>query len=712
MRERWWVAVVKARYFVLGAWLLVAVLGLLSASSLNGLLTTPLAVPGTPSATANQILQQHFGENVAGTFTVVMPVGSASSETVSSDKASIRRAAQTLPHGRVIEQQELIGVLVAFINTSLDLKSAAPQTSTLRHALAARDLHGALVTGPPALQHDVTPVLVSDLHRGELIAAGVAIVILLLLFGLCWAISVPLLVAAATIAVDIGVVLVLAHLTTMVLYIPNVIELIGLGLAVDYSLLIVHRFRHELANSAITVEQAVLNTMARAGRTVVISGGVVAIGLAVLSVVPVPFLRSLGLAGLVVPVVAVLAALTLQPALLAIMGRRGFRAAGAKAHPTRSDSRHWKRFAATVVSRPVTTLVGALVVLLACGTSVWWLQLTPGSTSALPAQLASVRALSIIGPGMLAPDQIVIDLGGAHRASEPSAKSATKSLVKAINQDPEAFITASGHSSPFTDSTGRYEQIDVFGRDQLGAPAAQQFVQRLRDRYVPHSHFGSSTQIYVGGAPAQGVDFLHTVYAEFPWIVLLALALSFIVLARAFRSLVLAAVSVVLNLLSVTAAFGLLVVAFRFGVGRFLFGTYQVNQIDGWVPIFLFAVLFGLSMDYEVFLVSRMREAHDSGLSSTESIVAGVARTGGVISAAAVILVGAMVGLIIGHVAGLQELGVGLAVGILVDATVVRGLLLPSVMTLCGRWNWWLPDGAARLLRTTPSPLELPGARA
>ena len=207
------------------------------------------------------------------------------------------------------------------------------------------------------------------------------------------------------------------------------------------------------------------------------------------------------------------------------------------------------------------------------------------------------------------------------------------------------------------------------------------------------------------------MDFLNSVYGTFPWLVLLALALAWLVLLRAFRSVLLALLAVLLDLLSVSVAYGVLVAVFRIGVLSSALGTYQVSQIEGWVPVFLFAMLFGLSMDYEVFIVSRVRESHELGASTTEAIVDGLAHTGGVVTSAALIMVVALSGLVFGHVAGLQELGVGLGFGVLFDATIVRGLVLPSAMTLLGDWNWWLPRPVAALLRTTASPLESRGAR-
>jgi RND superfamily putative drug exporter len=228
----------------------------------------------------------------------------------------------------------------------------------------------------------------------------------------------------------------------------------------------------------------------------------------------------------------------------------------------------------------------------------------------------------------------------------------------------------------------------------------------LRNDYIPNSELAKTSNIYVGGAAAQGVDFLNVVCSTFPFIFVAALGIAYFLLIRSFRSLILPLIAVVLDLLSLAATFGLLVAVFRFGFLSPILGTYQVSQIEGWVPVFLFAVLFGLSMDYEVFIVSRMREARDRGASNEEAIREGLAHTGGVVTAAAIILVGALGGLANGHIAGLQELGIGLALGILIDATIVRTLLLPSIMTILGRWNWWLPESVAKAAMTKASPLK------
>jgi RND superfamily putative drug exporter len=467
----------------------------------------------------------------------------------------------------------------------------------------------------------------------------------------------------------------------------------------------------------VNVQDAIVKTMFSAGRTVVLSGFAVAIGLATLFIVPVPFVRSLGAAGLVVPIFSLASALTLQPALLSLLGRRGVQPIGIRGLMLRREisTGTWARIARGVIRRPVAVLISTVVVLLAVTSSAFWLQLTPGSVTAVPQQIEAAHALTLVsgrvGPGVITPIQIIIDTGRSHGATTKAASLDRLDLAETILKDPEVFVVAIGHTKPFEDSSRRYEQILVISREAFGSAGSQNLVRTLRDDVVPNAKLTTGSTIYVGGAPAQGVDFLNSVYGSFPWIVLLALVLAYGVLLRAFRSLVLPLLAALLDLVSVGVAYGFLVLVFRYGVGSSILGTYRVSQIEGWVPVFLFAMLFGLSMDYEVFIVSRMREAWIQGATNPEAIVEGLTNTGGVVTSAALIMVVALSGLVFGHIAGLQELGVGLALGVLVDATVVRGLLLPSIMAILGRWNWWLPGPVARLVRTTASPLEPREAR-
>jgi RND superfamily putative drug exporter len=704
--------VIRFRVLVIALWIAVAVFGIFASAGVNAKLSTSLAVPGSDSTKAEEITVEHFGENSEGTFTVVYPFTHATTDEIDALKAKVARAAAAIPTGKVIQTKVLEGILYTGIGTSLNLKEAAQVTEQLRSALAEQGLSQAMVTGPPAIQGDFEPILSADLRGGGLLAVVIAIAILVIVFGLSRVVVIPFITAGATIAAAISVVYLLADHVLMVLYIPNVVELIGLGLAIDYSILITHRFISEIKSSPHDRQGAVVRTMETAGRTVLLSGLTASIGLTTLFLVPIPFIKSLGAAGLVVPVVSVLAALTLQPVMLYYMGAKGVKPYGIKGAFNSSDEMQgaWAKIASLVIKRPWQVLVSGVLVLLVAASSIFWLELTPASLRAIPTNIESAQGLNFVvdhvGPGLVTPTVIVIDYGKPGQATLPeNVKMRTKLGLSVIVDD--AVLGGSTDSTPqYVDPTGQYQRIFIMGIHEFGSEESKAFIKRLRDQYIPESDLSKISTIYVGGAAAQGVDFLDVVYSTFPFIFIAALAIAYFLLIRSFRSLILPLVAVVLDLLSLAATYGLLVAVFRFGFLSPILGTYHVPQIEGWVPVFLFAVLFGLSMDYEVFIVSRMREARDQGLTTTEAIKEGLAHTGGVVTAAAIILVGALGGLANGHIAGLQELGVGLALGILIDATIVRTLLLPSVMTLLGKWNWWLPQGVAKAAMTKASPLH------
>jgi putative drug exporter of the RND superfamily len=248
------------------------------------------------------------------------------------------------------------------------------------------------------------------------------------------------------------------------------------------------------------------------------------------------------------------------------------------------------------------------------------------------------------------------------------------------------------------DSTAQTLQVRAAGRTDAGTQQAIDLVHRIRERYIPGARFPAGDTVLLTGAPAFGVDFIAKAYGAFPWLVLAVLVVSYLVLLRAFRSVVLPAKAVVMNLLSVGATYGVLVLAFQHGWGE-RFGLDQTPQIDGWIPIFLFALLFGLSMDYEVFLLSRMREEWDRRRDNDAAVAYGLEHTGRIVTAAAIVMIAAFAGFLLGSFPALQEFGLGLTAAILLDATVVRAILVPATMKLLGRWNWYLPERVRRALR-------------
>jgi RND superfamily putative drug exporter len=282
----------------------------------------------------------------------------------------------------------------------------------------------------------------------------------------------------------------------------------------------------------------------------------------------------------------------------------------------------------------------------------------------------------------------MVDFGKPGLATSSSTTDARKTLTANLSKDPEIFIVATDVTSTFVDSTGQFMRIFVIGRHSLGDPETHDLVDRIRTKHLSGTGFAAGTKFYLGGPPAQGADLVDRVTTYFPWLIGLALLLTYFLLARAFRSIWLPLKAIALGLISVAVAISAIVWVFRYSIGSSWLGTYQIDQVEIWALVFLLVVLFGISMDYEVFLVSRMREAIDRGATNDQAIVEGMSSTGGVVTAAALIFIAAVSGLVGGHFLGLQQIGIGLAVGVFIDATLIRGFLLPSSMVLLGKFNW------------------------
>jgi RND superfamily putative drug exporter len=669
---------IKFQRLVIVIWVSLSVAGVFGATQLDNHLTTSLEIPGSASAAASAVLQERFSENTEGSFTVLYKYKQATPEQIAVFKSALARATSVIPGAEITQEKAFGGTLYANIGTALDLDQASQYTETFRTALRLNNLDGALVTGPPAIKSDVVPILASDLQRGQLIAIVFALILLILALGSSSAVLIPLIFGFVTITTSLGIIYLLSQKFLMVLYVPNIVELIGLGLAIDYSLIMVHRYRQ---NKDLTLDR-IKQTMQTSGHTVVISGLTVALGLATLILVPIPFVRSLGLACLVVPLVSIAAAATLQPILLRHLGK--------------DSSKVFKGFLGKnfdfltniAISKPKSTFVVTLSAIALSLSSLLWLQVTPSSLSAIPSHLESAQALnsvtSKVGIGVITPHTIVIDLGAKAMAQEFS--NLRLEFAKKIANNQEVFTIASGDQWPYVDPTGQFIRLYIFGHHDLGADETVGLVRQLRDEYIPNSGFPDKAIFYLGGAPAQGVDLLNALSTTFPLVAILILLITLVILIRTFRSIVLSVKAIILDLISIGISFSALVIVFKFGIG-----TYQLEQIEAWVLILLFAILFGLSMDYEIFIVSRMREAHDRGASNEEAIREGMRSSGTVVTAAALIFISAVMGLATGHFAGLQQLGIGLAIGVIVDATIIRGLLLPSAMVLLGKWNWWMP---------------------
>ena len=516
-----------------------------------------------------------------------------------------------------------------------------------------------------------------------LIAGGGALLVLAFVFA-SWMAIVPLLMALVSIPTTFLLVWPLASVTPVSVIVKFLIALVGLAIAIDYALLVVVRWREERQRGAEN-HDAVMQAMEHAGKAVVLSGTTVAISLLALVALPVPFLRSIGIAGMLIPLLSVAVATTLLPVVLATIGPRLDRR-----HARREDhaSRGWTAWARFIVRHRWTaailsaTVLGGLVV------------------AASSIQLGNPQADSLAqsGPARVGLDQ----LEGSGIGTGPL--SPFDSLVR--TGDAQAVVhTLSGVDGVRgavappdwrRDGTGL---VSVIPTKDGNSPEGRATLDRVRE-----AAHGTGADVVTGGEAAQSADFLDSVYGSVPLVIVLIAGLTFLLLARAFRSLIIPLKAVLLNLLSVGAALGLMVIVWQHGWGSdAIWGIQATNSINVEMPIVIFAFLFGISMDYQVFILSRMREAHDRTGSTDAAVVEGIGRTGRLVTSAALILGLAFVAMSAGPGTEAKMFATALGGGILLDATLVRGALAPALVALLGRWNWWLPQPAARLLRVAPS---------
>jgi uncharacterized membrane protein YdfJ with MMPL/SSD domain len=715
----WTDRVIAHRWRIVAVWLVLFVLGGLGAANLGGLLSNRFSVPGSDAERGLDLLRDHMGDRSDGSFTLAASGVDSAGERAAVVAAAARAAkvVERAKPGPPLEAGR--GVVYLQIATPLENQEASRITPELRAAIGRVPGVQTYLTGYPAIGYDTQKIFNDDLAKGEAIAIPVALLVTIFMFGTLGGVAVPFLFALMTIPTTLGLVWICAHLMDMAIYVTNIVALIGLAIAIDYSMLVVFRFREELAHTEDTHE-ALRTTMATAGRATLFSGGTVAVGLALLVFMPLPFMRSMGIGGLLVPLVSICASATLLPALLALMGRRINRL---RIIPRRVLERRaardvtgpWHRLATSIMRRPVLWFCAAGGIMVALALPALKLHLTGGDNRGVPLTTESTRGLHVLettlGPGVLAPHQVVVD---THRPGGAAATvAAQQRLVAALRRDPGIIARtvvapfllppAQARQANLVDGEGRVLQVRAAGRTDSGAFAAIDLVHRIRDRYLPAAGFPAGTDVLLSGAPAFGVDFVDRSYSAFPWLVLAVLVVSYFLLLRAFRSVVLPAKAVVMNLLSVSATYGVLVLVFQHGWGEHV-GLQASPQIDGWIPIFLFAMLFGLSMDYEVFLLSRIREEWERRGDNDHAIAYGLEHTGRIITAAAVIMIATFTGFVAGSFVGLQEFGLGLATAIFLDATLVRSILVPATMKLLGQWNWYLPERVRRALRVSKAP--------
>ena len=552
----------------------------------------------------------------------------------------------------------------------------------------------AAITGELTMDEDFGKLSEEDLQKGELFfGAPAALIVLLLVFGTVVAGVIPLVLALLSIFVALALTALVGQAFELSLFVTNMIFGMGLALGIDYSLFILSRFREERSQGREKLD-AIETAGATASRAVLFSGAAFVLAMTGLELVPNTIMRSLATGAILVGIVSVVAALTLLPAVLGLLGDRidslrvpyfGRTAAGA-------ESRFWGRIVSAVMRRPVVSLVAAVGLLLAAAIPVLSLETGTAGISTLPDRFESKQGFLLLNrefPGQTTePVRIAVE----GDSSSPEVRAAVERLEAELGRR-EIFGEPATETSP--DGALIAVTVPVAG-DSVSAEAVAA-VRELREDVIPDVFAGSGSQAYVGGSTAEDIDYYDVMDSWLPIVFVFVLSLSFILLTIAFRSIVVPATAIAMNLLAVGAAYGLLVLVFVKGVGNELFGFQQVDIVEAWVPLFLFAVLFGLSMDYQVFLLSRIRERYTHTGDNEDAVSFGVGSTARLITGAALIIIAVFAGFARGDLVMFQQMGFGVAVALFIDATIIRSVIVPATMKILGRWNWYLPSWLAWL---------------
>ena len=556
-----------------------------------------------------------------------------------------------------------------------------------------------LIGGDASVAHEQNELAEQDLQKGERFGVPVALLVLLVLFGAVIATLIPLGLAIVSIVVALAAVALIGQQFQLVFFVTIMVVMIGLAVGIDYSLLIVLRFKEELGKG-LPVREAVARTGNTAGRTVLFSGVTVVLALIGLFIVPASFYQSLALGAILVVIATLAATLTLLPAVLALLGPRvnlltiPFLSRFALKGADTSSGGFWDMITKTVTWQPVISLllVGIPMIIL----SYFYFDIRTGlnDVNTFPDKAETKKAFllmeqefsfgDVTPAGFLSPAEIVI----SGDINSPQVMEAIQSLQLALVADPTFPLPP---QPLVVNDAGDLGLLVLPFPGKSTSPEAADDMEALREQHVQAAFDGVPVEVYVGGLTAEVTDFYGIVRTYTPIVFVFVLGLSFLILMMVFRSLVIPLKAIIMNLLSVGATYGLLVLVFQKGIGADLFGFQHADVIDAWLPLFLFTILFGLSMDYHVFLLSRIRERYDESEDNTEAVAYGLRSTAGLITGAALIMVVVFGAFASGETVINQLMGFGLAIAVFLDATLVRSVLVPASMEVLGRGNWYLP---------------------
>ena len=569
-----------------------------------------------------------------------------------------------------------------------------------------------LIGGDASVAFENNEMSAADLEKGERFGVPIALIILLVLFGTIVAIFLPLGIAIVAIMLALAAVGVIGQFFQLIFFVTMMITMIGLAVGIDYSLLIVSRFREEMS-SGLDKQEAIAKTGDTAGRTVLFSGTTVVVALLGMLIVPVSFFQSLGLGAILVVLAALAATLTLLPAVLSLLGSRvnflsiPFLARFSLKGRQTTEHGYWVAVARVVTRYPIVSILLVGVPLIALTYLYFGIKTGLNDVNTFPDSSETKAAFTVleeefsvgeVSPaGVLSPAEIVID--GDINSSE--VRGAMLRLITSLREDPAFPVSATFE----VNEDGDLALVTLPFPGEPNSREATGKLGTLRDVHVPEAFEGVPAEVYVGGVTAEAADFFGIVDVFTPIVFAFVLGTSFIILMLVFRSIVIPIKAIIMNLLSVGAAYGLLVLMFQKGFGPDLFGFQHAEVIDAWIPLFLFSILFGLSMDYHVFLLSRIRERYDETGNNARAVAYGLQSTGGMITGAALIMVAVFGAFAAGDTIVNQQVGFGLAVAVLLDATLIRSVLVPASMEVLGRGNWYLPPFLSWLpdLRVEPA---------
>jgi len=731
--------VVRRAWWVVGAWLALLLVAIPFAPQVPDRLSAGgFILDDLESARAKTLLEADLGVPPSALVIVLsspnLRAGTPAFETAAAeaiqDVATAPHVARVVSHliaPRQVSADGHTAYDVVFLDLPADTSPEA--LPILRERL--HDVPGLEVelAGGPAFYGDVQTVSEADLQRSEIISLPLAALTLLLVFGSVVAAGVPLVVGGAAVVVALAVIFLVASLTPMSIFVLNLATLLGLGLGVDYSLLLTSRFREELAlrrDSPDRVASAVQATVTTAGRAVFFSGLTVLLGLLGLVLFEFMILRSVGIAGAIVVGLAVASALTLLPAVLAIVGTRIDRLAIRRVAPRPSSEGPWARLARAVMRRPVTVLIPTMAVILLLGSPFLHVRFNSPDSSILPSSVPSRAAFDRLraefGEGEFAP--IVLAIRTTGPATDPDNLAALFEYSRRLATDPRVVrveslvdvdprLTLEQYQLLYGNPGGppdRYALVTLTAttRGELTAftlytpygpnrEEGKALVTDLRDADGPLAPPADAT-VLVGGGAADVADVVDRVAADFPRTAAFIVVSTYLVLFLLLRSVILPAKALVMNTLSIVASFGAMVWIFQDGNLSALLGFQPVGFVETTQPVILFCVLFGLSMDYEVFILTRTKEIWDRTRDNVEAVARGLERSGRIVTSAALVVVVVASSFAFADIVLIKALGVGMAIAIALDATVVRALLVPATMRLLGRWNWWLPAPLERLM--------------